>query len=267
MHVAVFDHGAVAEADQPPRAFGQIHVVRDEHDRGSGRLVELFQQFHDAGAGYAVEIASRLVRKKNLRRVREGTGDGDALLLASRELGREVIHPVAEPHALEQRGGPFCRATVAPQFQRDLHILGRRQRGDQLKGLEDESDLLAPEACALILGQAIKLHSIERHGAARWYVESGQQAKQRRLAAAGRSDDGHERSLRYRKGHLFEDGERADATRVFLLEIGCDEHEDRWQKAYGSRQRAGGPGSNAPTGSCRRRVGRARRRHDGVWWC
>ena len=79
--------------------------MRDEHDRRARLAVERLEQLDDARAGLAVEVARRLVGEEEARRVAERARDGDALLLAARELVGKWCAPVAEPDAGEQLAG------------------------------------------------------------------------------------------------------------------------------------------------------------------
>jgi hypothetical protein len=54
-------------------------------------LVEIEQQVDDALAGDRIEIARRLVREQHCRPRHERPCDGDALLLAARQLSRIVL--------------------------------------------------------------------------------------------------------------------------------------------------------------------------------
>ncbi len=53
-----------------------------------------------------IEIAGRLVGEKDARRIGDGTGDGDALLLATREFGRPVGLALAKAEIGQKLGGP-----------------------------------------------------------------------------------------------------------------------------------------------------------------
>jgi hypothetical protein len=46
--------------------------------------------------GLRIEIAGRLVREQQPRRIGDGAGDGDALLFAARQFGRAMVQPLAE---------------------------------------------------------------------------------------------------------------------------------------------------------------------------
>ena len=52
-------------------------------------------------AGARVQVAGRLVRQENGRLVDQGAGNRDPLLLAARELVREVVHAVAESYRIQ----------------------------------------------------------------------------------------------------------------------------------------------------------------------
>src|SRR5262249_32893681 len=64
---------------------GDVGLVGDQHD-GDALAVEVLEDGHDLGGGRAVEHARGLVGEQQDRIVGEGAGDGDALLLAAREL-------------------------------------------------------------------------------------------------------------------------------------------------------------------------------------
>ncbi len=68
--------------------------------------MQLAQQLHHRLAVGRVEVAGRLVRQEDGRIARDRARDRDALLLAARELRREVLHPVRHADALEGRLHP-----------------------------------------------------------------------------------------------------------------------------------------------------------------
>ena len=72
---------------------------------------------------------------------------------------------------------------------------------------------------------AVRSAPSSEHGAARRDVEAGEQAEQRRLAAAGRSDDGDERASGDREADVAQHGERVVAAPVFLRQLAGFEHE------------------------------------------
>jgi hypothetical protein len=60
------------------------------------------KQGEDLGAAVGVEVAGRLVGQDDLRLVDQGPGDGDALLLAARELGRLVVGSIGQADEAER---------------------------------------------------------------------------------------------------------------------------------------------------------------------
>src|SRR4029450_2895415 len=81
-----------------PRA----RVVR-HHDDGLAMIpVERRQQLEDLVAGFAVEVAGRLVAEQQRRVGDDRPGAADALFLAARQLARVVIRAVAEPDDVER---------------------------------------------------------------------------------------------------------------------------------------------------------------------
>jgi len=63
----------------------------------------------------------------------------------------------------------------------------------EVEGLEDEADLLGAEFRPPILGHLEDVLTVEENSTGARLVESGEQSEQRRLATAGRADDGYER--------------------------------------------------------------------------
>ena len=125
---------AVAERDDAVGMRGQRGIVRHEHERAAERPVERDEQLDDLLARGGVQVAGRLVGQEQARLAADGARDGHALLLASRELDRVVIHTVAQADFLEQiasarnpRGG-----VASHELVRQQNIFHRRQGGDQL---------------------------------------------------------------------------------------------------------------------------------------
>src|SRR6185437_6516757 len=146
----------------------------------------------------------------------EGARDRDALLLAAVKLGGKVIEPVAQADTAKQLARALAGAGFSAQLERHLHVLERRERGDELKALEDEPDFLPAEARPLILVHRRQVRVVEQHGAAAWRVESGEQAEERRLAAAGWTDHGHERALGDGERDVAQHREPVVAAAIFL---------------------------------------------------
>ena len=124
---------------RPQRAASAL-VVRHQHQRGVRRGVEIEQQLADARAGGRIEVAGGLVGKQHGGLRDERARDRDALLLAARELPR-----IVRRCARSARRGPASRSArgariAAPgELQRQHHVFQRRERGNEVKGLEHEA--------------------------------------------------------------------------------------------------------------------------------
>src|SRR6185436_17539025 len=100
----VLQHFAVLQAHDALPVRRHIRLVRDD-DYCLSVVVQLVEQREDLDARLRVEVTRRLVREQD-RRVRdERARDCNALPLAARELVRQVIGAVGEPHAREHALG------------------------------------------------------------------------------------------------------------------------------------------------------------------
>ncbi len=81
-HRFVFDNPAVAHDHGALAVPCDIEFVSD-HDEGDALAVKFLKNPHNFDARAGIEIASRLVREQKLGIADEGSGNGDALLLAA----------------------------------------------------------------------------------------------------------------------------------------------------------------------------------------
>src|ERR1700704_5594697 len=92
----------------------------------------------------AVEIAGRLVSQQQSRIADDSAGNGDALLLATRELLGKMVHTVFEIHKFQ--GGHYVFATLLgielSEEQGEFHVFESGEHGDQIERLENISDML-----------------------------------------------------------------------------------------------------------------------------
>ena len=75
----------------------------------------------------------------------QGAGHGDALLLAARQLARAVRQAVAQPDGVDHAVDPRLVGLAAGEGDRERDVLVGVERRDQVEGLEDEADLVAPQ--------------------------------------------------------------------------------------------------------------------------
>ena len=113
----------------------------------------LTHEAQDLGAGLRVDIAGGLVGKHDLGPAGERASHRDALLLTARELRRSVTKPRAQPDDVDDALEPLRVGVVAGEVHRERDVLARGQRGNEIEGLEDETEAIASDAGHLLLGQ------------------------------------------------------------------------------------------------------------------
>jgi hypothetical protein len=172
-------------------AVGEVHdarVVRDDDQRAVGASGHGAQRLHHAPAGLVVERGGGLVAHDEARVVHQRARDGHALLLAAGELRGQAVGLLGEPDARQQLAGAHdgLRARHALQHERDGHVLGGGERGQQVEGLEDEAHVPAAEGGQLRGGELLRVFAEDAALAVRAVEDAGHDRDQRRLAAARR---------------------------------------------------------------------------------
>src|SRR5205085_853061 len=135
-------------------------------------IVQFLKQRHDGLAVARIEVARRFVSKEDRRLARKSTRDGDTLLLTTGELAGQMLGAMAHADALqrfEHKTFALARGHAAIR-QRELDILVNSEVADQVKALENESDLAVANTRAFRERQVRDFRSLERIAAARWRV-------------------------------------------------------------------------------------------------
>ena len=185
------DDLSVGEEDDPIGVRRRIGVVRDHHDC----LAELFHRApHEAenvGTRLAVEIARGFVGEDDLRLARQRAGDGDSLLLATRQLGRLVVETVAQADGVDDAVHPLGVGFDVAKVERKFDVLARTEGGDEVEGLEHEPDLLAAQVGELPFVERRQLDVADEGTSRRQRIEAGEAVHEGRLArTAGAHDRG-----------------------------------------------------------------------------
>ena len=131
----------------------------------------------------AVEIACRFVGEDELGAVGQRAGHGHALLLAGRELAREMVELVAQPHALEQRRR-VRPVHAAPERHAELHVFQRVVALQQVEGLENIADGLRAQPVAPGLTEFGQVPAVEHDAARVRREDAGDEVEEGRLARA-----------------------------------------------------------------------------------
>src|SRR5436190_1890166 len=189
---------AVAELHEAGAVLGDVHFVGDEHDGDAALEIQLLEDVHDLDARPRIEVPGRLVRQQDRRLVDQRARDGDALLLAARQLVGIVIHALAEADDLEDLfgaamplGGLHLRRPGVVE-QQQLDVVERRRPRQQVEALEHEADLLVPDDGELVLGQLRHVLAVEEVLPAGRPIEAADDVHEGRLAGARRSGHGDE---------------------------------------------------------------------------
>jgi hypothetical protein len=195
MHDDVERHAALEGAavieDRHPVGEEQrfIQVVCDEHDRDGELAAQLGELGVETLARGAIDRRERLVEQEHVGLAREGAGDGDALLLPTREVRGQPVLESVEMHAREQIERPALACVARHVDHRLHHVRGRGEVREQAVMLEHEPD--PPLARGEIDARARiePGYPVGTDVALLRPGQPGDRTQDRRLAAARRADE------------------------------------------------------------------------------
>src|SRR5487761_627690 len=164
-------------------------VVRDHEDRVALAVKIAEESNHGLFVGF-VEIAGRLVGKNQLGMIDQRASDGDALLLASGKLRREMREAFAQADAAQGFGG-FRFVGGAVKILREHDVLNRGEIWNEMKLLKDEANFLRAETGEARFVEAAHVSAINDGEAAGGRIEAAKNIDERRLAGTGRTHDGN----------------------------------------------------------------------------
>jgi len=180
---------AIGEVDHPVGNGSNADVVGDHRRGGAELLVAALDRLQHDDPGLAVQGAGRLITQQHLGPLGDGPGDGDPLLFAAGELGREMVHAVLQ---LDQRQRRLRGQRVGGDLGHQADVLARRQAGYQVVELEHEADVVAAVPGQAGVVQGGQLLRTEEHPAVGRQVETAQDVQKGRLAAARRAQHHHQ---------------------------------------------------------------------------
>jgi hypothetical protein len=191
--------------DEDARAVAAREVGLVQADEHGGPLltVQALEAVEDETRGGGVYRGDGLVGEEQFRRVEEGAGDGDALLLAARELVHATVELVADAQVVEDGvdGGAVGGGQVdevgerAPERHAPQpavqYVLHDGHAGHEVVLLVDERQ---PPSQPPQIAAAGALHRLAEHGEVAGGRPQGahEQAEERRLAAAAWAEQAHE---------------------------------------------------------------------------
>ena len=189
------------DTDDPVGHGGQGGVVGDDDDGHAGFSSGVLQKTEDGLAGLVVQSAGGLIAEQELGVLCQGSGDGDALLLAAGELTGEILHSVAQTHVPEH----LLRVQgIGADLVGQLHILQSGQVAHQIVKLEHKAHILPAVLGELPLVQGGDLPSVQPDGSGGQGVHAAQDVQQGGLARAGGADDDHQFALFHGEAGIVE---------------------------------------------------------------
>ena len=183
----------VTHLDDPLTGRGCLGIVRNHYDCLIESVVQFAKHVQDDFGIFRIEIASRLVREHDGGPINDCPGQRDTLLLAAGKLERLVMHLV-----LETQHAEYFAATIRIVCPVPLNAFGeaqisfRRQGGEEIEALKDETDLAPANVGPLCIGGGSQIFPIDDDTALRWGQQAAEQMQHGRLAASGWSHDADE---------------------------------------------------------------------------
>ena len=215
------DDAAVLDADDPVRELGDLLVVGNHHNGLAELLARHLEQREHVLAGFAVQVAGRLVRQYDGGLGGERAGDGHALLLAARKLAGQIGQLAFQPQRADDlvHIGAIDRAAV--QLDGEYDIFVHAQYGNKIIRLEHEPDAPAAENGQLVVLQREDVVPVHIDLAVRRAVQPAEHVQQGGFARAGCADHRDEFAVFDRKVHAVERAHLGIARAVNLAQGLC----------------------------------------------
>ncbi len=180
---------AVAHHDHPVGERHRLDLIVGDVDRGRRHpLVQLLHLCSHLHTQLCVEIGQRFVEQEHLRIADDRASHRDPLALAARQLPRpapEVILDVEDPGCILDTPADFVLRPFAIK-QPERHVLVHRHMRIERVILENHRDVA-------VLGlQIVDDAAVDRDGAGRDVLESGDHSQQGRLPATRWTDEDEE---------------------------------------------------------------------------
>jgi hypothetical protein len=192
------------DADAVAQTYGLIEVVGNEDDGLSEQLLKPQEFVLHLVTDERVERRKGLIEKPDVGRDHERAGDADALLLATRELAREIGFTVFEADKPDH----FPGARFAFLAGRTAHFKGKRHIGEhvamrqQAEVLEHHPHLVTAKLDERLLADLQKILVIEDDLSGGRIIEAGEAADESGLAGTGKTHDDQDLALLNVEGNV-----------------------------------------------------------------
>src|SRR5690348_5728693 len=153
----------ILDVEDAIREFEQSRVVGHDQDSAAVISGDASEDGHDRLAVGAVERSGRLIGEDR----RWLGNNSDALLLAAAQIARKRLGLMPKANAFEDmaRFGLGAPALIAADVERQTHVLLGGQRGEEVKGLKNEPDVLPANAGELLRACALRRMSADEQAA------------------------------------------------------------------------------------------------------
>ena len=206
------DAPGLHDDDAVGHGHGLLAVMRHVDGREAEPVLQRLDLVAQLHAHLGVEVGQGLVEQEEQRIDGERPAEGDALALSAREIGDLAVFETGQPQELQHLGhAPAHRLALdAAQAQPVADVAEHGHVRPQGVGLEDHGDV------ALLRRERGDVLAEQADGPARGFLEAGDGAQQRGLAAAGGTEDGHELARRDGKVDAVQHRHRAVAHMQIL---------------------------------------------------
>jgi len=171
------------EVDDSVGVLSGFDTVGNEDNGGAGLMI-IGEMCEDGACVVGVEVAGRLVGEDEAGAVEHGAGDGRSLLFAGAELCRVVAAAGGEAKLLDEFGCTTCRVWDVCGSGRQQDVFDDVEIWNEVKHLEDETDVFCAEAGPLGGGHSVEVPVVEEDCAACGTLHTGESHEEGGLAAA-----------------------------------------------------------------------------------
>ncbi|HEY6427852.1 MAG TPA: hypothetical protein VIX84_11500 [Acidimicrobiales bacterium] len=198
------DKSTAIQDESSVRPSRHSRFVCDDYHGASELLGRLAEQIDDDVRVVRVEGGRRLVGENDLRVRNEGTGDRDALLLASREPGGQTAQFPGDAHPIGKSSDSVSVDVLTVETQRERDVFRNGQSRHQVEALEDESHSPTPEYGEAAAAQASEVRPTQADRSRGRAVEAGGALEEGRLPRTRGSDNCRDGAGGERRGDIDE---------------------------------------------------------------
>ena len=177
---------AVDDVDSAVGELGQFFVVRHDNERLSQFVAEFKEELVQFGLVVGVERTRRLVGENHIGLIHQRPRHGHALLLATAQFVGLVFRTVLKSHKLEEFECALTEFTMgaAGNHSRNHDVFERREFGEELVELKDESDVPVAEVGQFATVERQHVGTVDKEAASIGLVERADDLEQRGFARA-----------------------------------------------------------------------------------